>query len=400
MTSVGRPPVPTDSPAPTTGVVIRVSDVTPASTPRPEVAYSAAVETLLMPPKTPFGRPRDRAKRRPERPVSAWAQYQGRLVEDVEYHPVVAAATLAFNDHRTLTLSPDMIWLLIAQGFAHHVNANAETLRRRLVRHQGKLTIEVRRNDFVKESPENPWPEVFEAFAHLIREHVGEETYAMLRPAFSTTGPVERAAADVVLLDTMQSFFDYLFVSFCGIPAIVLEGTVADWRSVASRARDLAAFDLGWWIDPLAPILDEFVAAASGRVNRRFWQSICKIDGSSGGPFTSGWITALFPYLKGPDGQVTIRSRWLSRGGRDLKYILFPSDHKRRAREKAGQGIPMGPTASRFPGGLSRAPFVWKYGLETHQMEFLGGFVGVSQDNGTLALRPEIGWAVRSADAS
>jgi len=33
-------------------------------------------------------------------------------------------------------------------------------------------------------------------------------------------------------------------------------------------------------------------------------------------------------------------------------------------------------------------------------MEFLGGFVGVSQDSGTLALRPEIGWAIRSADAS
>jgi hypothetical protein len=28
-------------------------------------------------------------------------------------------------------------------------------------------------------------------------------------------------------------------------------------------------------------------------------------------------------------------------------------------------------------------------------MEFLGGFVGVAQDPATLALRPEIGWAVR-----
>jgi hypothetical protein len=28
-------------------------------------------------------------------------------------------------------------------------------------------------------------------------------------------------------------------------------------------------------------------------------------------------------------------------------------------------------------------------------MEFLGGFVGVSQEQATWALRPEIGWAVR-----
>jgi len=33
-------------------------------------------------------------------------------------------------------------------------------------------------------------------------------------------------------------------------------------------------------------------------------------------------------------------------------------------------------------------------------MEFLGGFVGVSQDEASLALRPEIGWAVREAEQS
>jgi hypothetical protein len=30
-------------------------------------------------------------------------------------------------------------------------------------------------------------------------------------------------------------------------------------------------------------------------------------------------------------------------------------------------------------------------------MEFLGGFVGVSQDKDTLAVKPEIGWAIREA---
>jgi hypothetical protein len=30
-------------------------------------------------------------------------------------------------------------------------------------------------------------------------------------------------------------------------------------------------------------------------------------------------------------------------------------------------------------------------------MEFLGGVVGVAEDQETLALRPEVGWAVREA---
>ena len=54
-----------------------------------------------------------------------------------------------------------------------------------------------------------------------------------------------------------------------------------------------------------------------------------------------------------------------------------------------------GASPSSFPLGLARAPFDWMYYEEQFDMEFLGGFVGVAQDPDTLALRPEIGWAVR-----
>jgi hypothetical protein len=41
------------------------------------------------------------------------------------------------------------------------VNANAERLRGKFVRHEGRADITIRRDDFVKGSSENPWPEVF-----------------------------------------------------------------------------------------------------------------------------------------------------------------------------------------------------------------------------------------------
>ena len=56
-----------------------------------------------------------------------------------------------------------------------------------------------------------------------------------------------------------------------------------------------------------------------------------------------------------------------------------------------------GPSIESLPGGLSCAPFRWEYLDKSFAMEFLGGFVGVAQDGETLALRPEIGWAVREA---
>src|SRR5580700_7649618 len=88
-------------------------------------------------------------------------------------HGFVESAHWAFAEHYPLVLTPDAVWLCIAQGFAAHVNENAERLRGKFVRHEGQATIAVRRDDFVKGSPANPWPEVFGAFSDAIAAHLG-----------------------------------------------------------------------------------------------------------------------------------------------------------------------------------------------------------------------------------
>lgn len=50
-------------------------------------------------------------------------------VISVEMHPFIGAVHLAFVNHLKLTLSPDMIWHLIASGTANYINQNAETVR-------------------------------------------------------------------------------------------------------------------------------------------------------------------------------------------------------------------------------------------------------------------------------
>jgi hypothetical protein len=188
----------------------------------------------------------------------------------------------------------------------------------------------------------------------------------------------------------VQSFFSYEFDTLCGIPQVVLEGAPADWEVLAERTRGIGQFGLGWWTEVLGPILDEFTAASRGQVNVRFWQSIYKLHSWSGGPYTNGWITAFFPYLKdGQTGRASHENGWLAQGGEELQALLFPeamSDPDRFGR---------GPKTDAFPGGLSRAPFLWNYHWRRIKMEFLGGFVGVRQEADTLRLRPEIGWAVR-----
>jgi hypothetical protein len=350
------------------GITFPVADVRPARRPLPELPYPQAVATFLG------------------RPAEACSHYHGRLVANVRSHPLIAALHAGFASHRPVCLSPDIIWLTLTQGLAHHVNAHAEELRHQFVRHEGKLQIAVRRDDFVKGSPENPWPEVFAEFSAAIQGHIGD-AHDLVVVDFSTTGPVERAASEVVLLDAMQAFFDYEVHTRCGIPALTLEGTAEDWRSIARRVEAFARYGLGWWVERLRPILEQFVAAVGGEVDRGFWESIYKWQGSrgSGSPHVSGWVIDLFPYLNNPEakyarlrgdsgGPPLCRNSWL--GVREGRH---------------------GPGRDGFPGLPSRAPFRWRYFDQVFEMEFVGGLIGVRQDAGTLCLRPEIGWAVRGA---
>ena len=192
--------------------------------------------------------------------VKPESRYQpcGVPVSSGRIHAFVDALHMAFAYHYPLTITPDHIWMCVAQGFSTHVNTNADKLRKKFVTHEGKKTIVVERDDFVKGDPKNPWPEVFDEFSEQIREHIGDETHNLLTPEFTTTGPNEKAASQVVLMDTMKNYFEYTVCTLCGNPEIVLEGTVDDWKKLREKTLSLAQYDLDWWIEVLKPILDQF----------------------------------------------------------------------------------------------------------------------------------------------
>jgi hypothetical protein len=385
-----------------TSTTFEVSNVRPATEPLPEVSYKEAVEAQIPPAKPLNNLGANDRKQHPSQPqdlpaapavrsVESCSRYHGRLLDQVAYHPVVAAVHLAFMDHRPLCLSPDTIWLMIIQGVANHINANAEKLQRRIISHRGKIAIEVRRDDFVKGSPENPWAEVFNEFSMQIRDHIGPKI-DLIVPGFSTTGPVERAAAEVVLLDAMQCYFEYEVHTLCGIPTITLAGTPKDWKTLTERVQAFRKLGLRSWLDVVSPILEQFSRAAQGHVDQTFWRSIYKLNDRSGGPVITGWITAFFPYLKDyRTKHATVPVNEFFKIGRGNLDAMLNPDHERNRQWACG------PTTEQFPSGLSKAPFIWKYFDRHFDMEFLGGFVGVAQDEETLTLRPEIGWAVREA---
>ena len=307
-------------------------------------------------------------KVRPE----AWSKPTRRPVDEKDstwINGFVSAVHTAYAQHYPLELGPDAVWMCIAQGLAHHVNQNVEKLRKMFVEHEGKKQLVVQRDDFIKGSPDNAWPDVFDSFSEQIRQYVGQKTHDLLTPEFSTTGRVERAAAQVVLMDTLKAYFSFMCKTSCGIPEITLRGTVEDWERLRDKALELSQYNLKWWIDELEPVLDQFVAAASGDVDQEFWSGIYKQCGGSGGPYVSGWIITLFPYLTNGDSMFVNRfmGRWESWG--HVSTDLIPS-------------------------GVTSTPFKWDYYSTVLPMRFHAGFLTVTQDQHTLAVQPEIGWAV------
>lgn len=371
-----------------TAAIIRLGKIDRATEPLAEMPYQEAVAEYL-----------GKGSARIKGPLEASSEPSGRLVAGVRLHPFVDAVHRAFYDHRPLVLTPDSVWLLVAQGFADHVNANAQMLRPGLVKHAGRLQLQVRRDDFVSGPSLNPWKEVFDAFTSQIRDHLGADTHELLLPGFSTTTETSMAAAQIVLMESVQAYFSFLLETMCGIPEIILEGTARDWEGVAARARSLERFELRWWTRVLVPILEEFVAAAHAKPNVAFWRGMYKREQMSGGPYVDGWINAFFPYLLG-DGVGGPRTRNRIFGHDGINAPTFWRDDERKEGRQGAVGLAARvfdtATTARLPTGLAKCPFTWKYLLQAIPMEFVGGFVGVRQCTKTLRLRPEIGWAVRT----
>lgn len=285
---------------------------------------------------------------------------------------LLAAINTAYDQHLPLVLSPDMIWLAIAQGLSLHIMNNAEELRHQFVNFEGKKEIIVYENSFIK-GKNNNWEGTFSTFSEEIKEYIGKKRDLIVGD-YSTTTNVTRAANEIVLMESMSNYFDYKVVTMCGIPEITILGTIDDWKSIKNRVQAMSEFNLSWWTNVIEPVIDEFISAINGSPNVSFWKDIFKERDSSGGPYFSGWITNFFPYLMNfSTEKFDIQNKF--------KFSPFMD----------------GLTTSRTPNGMSKVPFKWDYYGQIFNMELIAGFDGF-KINESGAVVPNIGWAVRDTN--
>lgn len=281
----------------------------------------------------------------------------------------------AYAGHYPIVLSPDMIWLLICQGFSHHINNNSESLRNLIVDYEGKMILVVRNDDIKLNDPDSPWENVFPEFSKQIAAETGPGLVNALTCNFSTTTPISKVASEITIMDAFKKYFEYRSLVYsCGIPEITLEGTPQDWASLKKKAMYLKKYKLGWWIDEIIPILNEFEKSSKGHINKHFWKNM--VNHHEGGAcrpndpeFINGWMIKFFPYNK-----YQIKNRF----DKSFKYKDLPSEIMK---------VDLKFLNVMNNGSVSEVPLVlW------------AGFVGLEQDTTTYSLKPTIGWMIQSKE--
>ena len=287
----------------------------------------------------------------------------------------------AYADHRPLVLSPDMVWLIISQGFSRYVNAHSEEMRNLLVFHEKTKELVVNSDNNIL-LPTGDWERLLNDFSACIAKNTKGELADLMTANFSTTHITERIASQISLMNVVKKYFIYKNISgVCGIPSIELKGSPDDWQKVLDKVRCLKKYNLEKWASDLEDILEEFVKASNGRVNKQFWQSIVRkrrvdqlksVKGCLPDPkkntHLDGWFLKFFPNT---EGETRDSVMWSANMPQEMVRVSF-----QQVLTEPNTGEP----------------------VDTIPMQLWAGFVGIEENTTTHALTPKIGWLARIAD--
>ncbi len=283
-------------------------------------------------------------------------------------HPFLTGILTAYKEHRPFVISPDIIWLLISQGFARHISNNAEEFRKDVVNFEKKKDLIVITNDIQLGNQNSNWEAIFPQFTTQISDYTGKELTDILTANFTTTTQTTKIVSQITVMETVKEYFNYKVMMIgCGIPRITIEGTTQDWENVLTKTRYISKYKLEWWTSELEPIIGQIIKAKKGNFDKKFWMNMVKAhtEKKYGSPTTiDGWIVKFFPYTK--EGKKT-----------DLKPIA---------------------KINNLASEIVKVPFILEDipNNKSYKMEFWAGFIGLSQNKKDYTLRPEIGWAINN----
>ncbi len=333
--------------------------------------------------------------------ISAQDAFENQLGKQIQFFPselkgkqvvpgwgncFVAAIHKSFDEHRPLTLSPDVIWLAIAQGVSIHINQNFEKLESFIFKAKKPSKIQVRNDDLTEGS--NHWGDLLHAFSDSTTVYVNDDYYAFFVPEFSTTTNVIQTSYEVTMLEGFSQAFEYFGDSGCGIPYITLRGTQEDWQGIYDRLSKIEELGMETWAAELRGVIQKFIDVYQNEIDLDFWQSIYKDHSEYGASYVSGWFIKFFPYLESSGEKESTEDP------EGMYYSRAPKIYTMNPFLESDRYLISRLETDDFPSGISEVNVHWNDFGTDREMKVHAGFYGIKQYE-DLSLEPVISWAVR-----
>lgn len=212
----------------------------------------------------------------------------------------------AYNHHKKLIITPDMLWTTILTSLMSYVDANAEKLRHNFVSHEGTKDITLRfGGNYASVSVER--------FAEMFIEQINansNQSSDWLQCDFTTTTSRERTASSLIIMAGFQKYFKLNMICSCGIPEVQLMGEKSDYESIKIKINKIGLIGddiLNDWSLKLIPIITQFIAAFDDNsvdLHEDFWSKIMTSEryGSGSREFIDGWLATLCPFIESKSG--------------------------------------------------------------------------------------------------
>ena len=285
-------------------------------------------------------------------------------VQTGQINGLLSATHEAFSKHLPLILTPDIILITIMQSLGVCIAQDPKSFYD--ISSKYDITM---RDDSLNLTPESipVWSKAFQTFNSMIQSKFNQNFPSC---NFTTSTSTSIAVSHIVVMDIMQPFAKYTAMSYCGIPSIILKGTLEDWLKLQSYGKDLLDMyseQLGWWLNDLQDFLKSFVDLYQGTLNDvTKFQSFYKFESHSGGDTVTGDILNLFPYV------LKINSKEYNRRIDEKYTIIF----------------------EQIPTLLSNVPITFKTAFTTTELEVVAGVIDVIQDETSSGLEAVPFWSL------
>ncbi|KAG0199948.1 hypothetical protein BGX28_006876 [Mortierella sp. GBA30] len=169
-------------------------------------------------------------------------------------------------------------------------------MRHHFVAHQGQRGLEIKA---AGTRYSYNFGDLATQMGELIQKNVVDpELRKWIIPDFTTTTADDIIISSVIMMSTLQKYFNYKCCLLCGLPAVTLLGEKSDWENILQRTEKLVKYGevAIHWHNLLKPVLTGLINTFSNpdsEDTKNFWQSIAHCQGGGSGPtYLSGWITA------------------------------------------------------------------------------------------------------------